>query len=247
MDIRLPIAEAHPEVERAKRLAHLVGFGSWLVGAILFAVACWLREPVLFAVSLVWYILLAAIVAAVAAIPRKRQAELDQAWARSFRELAIRDDLTGLHNRRYFHSELDAQIRTCREQGRPLSIALIDLNDFKSINDSFGHAAGDLALRIAGQAILDASPPGATVARTGGDEFAVIMPGKSQAEGEAAAARIRSGIESANFVVDGAGGGRGRIHATVGVATLGNDADPGALLQEADTALYSGKRALRAA
>jgi diguanylate cyclase (GGDEF)-like protein len=123
---------------------------------------------------------------------------------------------------------------------------MIDLDDFKSINDSFGHPTGDVALRIAGQAIVDVAPPGATVARTGGDEFAAIMPGVSREEAEQVAARIRYAVAAANFVVDSPPGGRGRIRATVGTATLGEDFDPGHLLQEADSALYAGKRRLAA-
>ncbi len=193
-----------------------------------------------------WYLAIAAIVNVVAQIPRKRQALLDQEWGRRFQELAARDDLTGLHNRRYFNSELEDQYRTCKEAGRPLTIALVDLNDFKRINDTFGHAAGDMALRIAGQAILDASPAGATVARTGGDEFAIIMPDRTRADGEMVAGRIRSALEAANFVIEGAATGRGAIQATVGVATLTAGLDPSGLLQEADSSLYHRKRLQRA-
>ncbi len=240
-------AGMHPEVERAQRFAWIAGLGSWLVGLVLFAVACAWREPWLFGAFLGWYVLMTAIVALTAVTPRKRQSKIDRETARKFRDLSEHDDLTGLYNRRYFNAELDAQIAVCKEQRVALTIGLIDLNDFKSINDSFGHAAGDMALRIAGQAILDASPRGSTVARTGGDEFAVIMPGVPRDGAENVAARIRHAIEAANFVIDGLTGGRGRIHATVGMATLGENSDPSQLLQEADSALYEGKRALRAA
>jgi diguanylate cyclase (GGDEF)-like protein len=247
MDIRTVPSQGHPEVEHAMRVARFVGFGSWVVGGVFFGAAALFREPWLFGAFAGWYLAMAAIVNVVAAVPRKRQAALDQEWGHRFQELAIRDDLTGLHNRRYFNSELEEQFHLCKQAGLPLTIALVDLNDFKSINDTFGHAAGDMALRIAGQAILDSSPRNATVARTGGDEFAVIMPDRSRAEGDAVAARIRLALEATNFVADGNAGGRGKIHATVGVATLGEGLDTRGLLQEADSSLYKRKRAQRAA
>ncbi|MGE3074757.1 MAG: GGDEF domain-containing protein [Dehalococcoidia bacterium] len=247
MDIRsVPVGD-HPEVEQAMRMSRIFGFGSWGVGLVIFGTACFFREPWLFAAFGAWYAAIAVIVSVVAQVPRKRQAILDKEWGRRFQELATRDELTGLHNRRYFNLELEEQFVTCKEQARPLTLALVDLNDFKSINDTFGHAAGDMALRIAGQAILDSSPGGATVARTGGDEFAIIMPNRSRADGEAVASRIRAALESVNFVVEGGGSGRGAIQATVGVATLSSGHDPSGLLQEADSSLYERKRTQRAA
>ncbi len=247
MDLRSPVAESYPEVERAARRARIVGFGAWLVGWAIFAAACWWSEPWLFVAFGAWYFMLAALITWVASIPRRRQRAMDQEWTRKFRDMAIHDDLTGLYNRRYFNAVLETQIAECRASRLPLTIALVDLNDFKSINDSFGHLAGDMALRIAGQAILDASPPNATVARTGGDEFAVIMPGKSATEAEAIASRIRYAVEASNFIVEGVRGGRGHIQAAVGVATLAELAGPEDLLQLADNALYSRKRELRQA
>lgn len=232
----------HPEVEQAARFARVAGFGSWLVGWALFALACYTRESWMFWAFAGWYLAMAVIVSLVAAIPRNRQSRIDREMSHRFRVLSEHDDLTGLFNRRFFNGELDRQIAICRGGRVPLSIGMIDLDDFKSINDSFGHPTGDMALRIAGQAILDVSPSGATVARTGGDEFAIIMPGVTRDEADTVATRIRHAVEAANFVVDGPLSGRGRIRATVGMATLGENADPGHLLQEADSALYARKR-----
>ncbi len=228
------------------KLAKVVGFGSWLVGWVLFALTAVVREPWMFWTFAGWYLAMAVATSSVTAIPRRRQAAIDRELWRRFRELSEHDDLTGLYNRRYFNGELERQLAACRAAATPLSIAMIDLDDFKSINDSFGHPTGDMALRIAGQAIVDVAPPGATVARTGGDEFAAIMPGVSRDEAAQVATRIRQAVEAANFVVDSPLGGRGRIRATVGMATLGGDFDPGHLLQEADSALYAGKRRMAA-
>ncbi|MBK8561698.1 GGDEF domain-containing protein [Candidatus Amarobacter glycogenicus] len=240
-----PVFE-HPAVERASQIARLIGFGCWLIGLVIFAAACLSGEPVLFAAFGAFYVSLAGIVGVTATVPRKRQAALDREWGRRFQELAIRDELTGLHNRRYFNSELESQFRRCQSDGAPLSIALVDLNDFKSINDTFGHAAGDVALRVAGRAILAAAPADATVARTGGDEFAILMPGKSRDEGEVIANAVRNALESARFMAD-LTQQHGQIRATVGIATLDAHAEPSALLHQADVALYSRKRAAKAA
>lgn len=239
-------SETHPDVEWATKFAKVAGLGSWLIGWVLFGLAELLRQPWLSWSFAAWYLALAVIISTVVAVPRRRQAAIDRELSRRFRELSEHDDLTGLYNRRYFNGELERQLTACRAAATPLSIAMIDLDDFKSINDSFGHPTGDVALRIAGQAIVDVAPPGATVARTGGDEFAAIMPGVSRDEAEQVAARIRYAVAAANFVVDSPPGGRGRIRATVGTATLGEDFDPGHLLQEADSALYAGKRRLAA-
>ncbi len=243
LDINDPIAR-HPEVQRATLLARIAGLSAWFIGLCIFAAASVTRETWLFVVFAGWYVVIAGVAVVVAAVPRRRQAVLDQEWARRFHELAIRDELTGLYNRRYFNAELQSQIAACRGAGEPLSIALVDLDDFKSINDTFGHAAGDMALRVAAEALLAAAPPRATVARTGGDEFAVILPQFSIAQAEPVAARMRAALAAASFVVNGVTAVPGRVRAAVGLATMGPSANPDHLLNQADTALYAMKRAL---
>src|SRR6185295_4728421 len=211
MDLRSPIAEPNPAVERAVLYSRIAGFAAWAVGLAVFAAAWRTRADGWFVAFAGCYVAMAAIVVVVSKIPRVRQREADLAWAARYHELAIHDDLTGLFNRRFFTHELDMRIAESRVSGQPLTIALIDLNDFKSINDSFGHAAGDLALQLAGQSIVAAAGAEAVVARTGGDEFAVILPGHTLIEGTIMADGLRVALETSSYNFNVSQGGKGWI------------------------------------
>ncbi len=111
------------------------------------------------------------------------------------RELAIRDELTGLHNHRYFQDQLETEITRCRRYGHPLSLLLLDLDFFKKVNDTYGHPAGDHVLREVGNTLGNLIRTSDTVARYGGEEFAVILPETATTGGKVLAQRIRRGIE----------------------------------------------------
>ncbi|HEX8359476.1 MAG TPA: GGDEF domain-containing protein [Longimicrobium sp.] len=171
---------------------------------------------------------------------RRQRNELGAARAELTR-LALTDALTGLANRRHFDDVLAAELsRADRHQG-VLSLAIIDLDHFKAFNDRYGHPAGDAALSAVG-ALLRARVRGHdTVARLGGEEFAVLMVG---ACGEAAwrtAERIRQSVTEHAF---GAGGTH--ITVSIGLATApGDGSTPAELVREADRALYRAKAAGR--
>lgn len=242
MDLRSPIAEPDAAVDRAVLYSRIAGFAAWSVGWAVFGVAWSTGADGWFVAFAGWYVAIAAIVVVVSKIPRVRQSEADRAWAARYHELAIHDDLTGLFNRRFFTHELDRRIAESRESGEPLTIALIDLNDFKSINDSFGHAAGDLALQLAGQSIQAAAGPEAVVARTGGDEFAVILAGHTLKAGTIMADALRVALETSSYNFNVSHGGSGWIRAAVGLAALNEFSEAQQLLHQADSALYETKR-----
>ena len=113
------------------------------------------------------------------------------------RELSERDPLTSLWNRRGLERVLQREQRQCRRSGRPLSTLLIDCDDFKRVNDRFGHAAGDRMLRRLGRVLQVELRPRDAAARVGGDEFVVLLPDTDLRGAHAIAERLRARIEEA--------------------------------------------------
>jgi len=111
------------------------------------------------------------------------------------RELAIRDELTGLYNHRYFQDQLEVEITRCQRYGHSLSLLLLDLDFFKKVNDTYGHPAGDHVLREVGTSLSNLVRTNDTVARYGGEEFAIILPETQTTGGKVLAQRVRRGIE----------------------------------------------------
>jgi diguanylate cyclase (GGDEF)-like protein len=162
-----------------------------------------------------------------------RQAEL--------RELAERDPLTGLGNYRVLHERLEYELVRHQRTERRLAILLIDLDRFKQVNERFGHGAGDDVLRRVARALVSAVRAQDTVARQGGDEFAVLAP---ETDGEGAtmlAARIRERVGHEQFAGQ-------QVGATIGVAVFPDDGDSSQhLLADADSRLIARKERARAA
>jgi diguanylate cyclase (GGDEF)-like protein len=105
-------------------------------------------------------------------------------------DVATRDELTQLQNRRFYYERLAAELERAESQKRPLSILMVDVDDLKAINDEFGHLVGDLVLRSFARTLNQASDERYVTARLGGDEFAVIMPGADRHQAEAFALRL---------------------------------------------------------
>jgi diguanylate cyclase (GGDEF)-like protein len=149
------------------------------------------------------------------------------------------DSLTGLPNRHYLMAMLAQQIRQARRESRMLAVLYIDLDRFKRVNDTLGHAAGDLLLRKAANRIRRSVRDGDIVARLGGDEFTVVLPSVKEAADAGSVARTLIAALNRPFQIAGsamyAGG-------SVGIALFPKDGDRGAeLLKKADTALYRAK------
>jgi diguanylate cyclase (GGDEF)-like protein len=156
------------------------------------------------------------------------------------RQLAELDSLTGLFNRRAFQESLAREIARARRYERRLALVLLDLDDFKRINDTAGHLTGDAVLAEVGRRILAIVRATDIACRFGGDEFAVILPESTRADGDLLADRIVRTLAAAT--VDKAG----PIHASAGVAELAADGTAADLFERADVALYRAKNAGKA-
>jgi diguanylate cyclase (GGDEF)-like protein len=151
--------------------------------------------------------------------------------------LSVTDDLTQLFNSRFLHLALRRETKRSARSGRPLSLLFIDLDGFKSINDSHGHLCGSRALVEAANVIRNSARETDVVARFGGDEFSVVLPDTGPEGAIAVAERVRAHIAAHPFL---AGDGLDiHLTASVGVATLPDAAASAeALIQAADLAMY---------
>lgn len=171
---------------------------------------------------------------------RQRARELQAELA----ERAVRDSLTDLHNRRYFESFLEAELGRIRRYGGTCTLALLDLDDFKQYNDTYGHQAGDRLLQELAEILREEFRTGDVVARYGGEEFAVIMVNTGREAAFQAADRARRRIEETEFDADDVPGTGRHITASFGLAVAPADAhDVETLVELADEALYRAKRA----
>lgn len=151
--------------------------------------------------------------------------------------MAETDQLTGLANRRRTLQLIDRTLAAARSTAQPMSVAIFDIDHFKAINDTFGHAAGDVVLQHVASAAQGAVRTGDVVGRIGGEEFVVILPGAAVFIALAVAERLRKAIETCPDLA-----GMQAATISVGVATLRGDEDVEALMRRADLALYEAKR-----
>jgi diguanylate cyclase (GGDEF)-like protein/PAS domain S-box-containing protein len=150
---------------------------------------------------------------------------------------AVHDPLTGLANRLLLRDRLEHALARSEREGSETGVLFVDLDNFKQVNDAYGHAAGDAVLVELGERLRTAVRPADTVARLGGDEFVVICEQSEQAAALALARRLKDAIRRPLT----AGGVQRRLSASIGIA-LGHT-DPDALLGDADTAVYRAKAA----
>ena len=155
------------------------------------------------------------------------------------KETSFKDEVTGLYNRRFFSLRLEEEISRFRRFNHPVSVVVLDLDGFKSINDEFGHAVGDETLRDIAQILMKHSRGINVVSRYGGDEFAVLLVETSKTGARLYAERIRHVVATFPF-------SHGKnVTASFGVSSLPDDeaTTSEGLFRAADEALYAAKRA----
>ena len=173
-------------------------------------------------------------------------------------QLALTDGLTGLYRRQPFLEQLARELARASRSKEPVSLLMLDLDNFKQYNDTHGHPAGDAALKAVAQIIRAAAPLEGLCARYGGEEMAIILPNASRDHGKAMAERIRRGVESLGEPRDSTqakvhggveadtpslGGG---VTVSIGLAVFPEDAQSDTeLIRRADERLYQAKRAGR--
>jgi diguanylate cyclase (GGDEF)-like protein len=154
---------------------------------------------------------------------------------REARQLADLDALTGLHNRRYFHETLGREVARAHRYDRQLALIVLDLDDFKAINDRIGHLAGDAVIAESAERVRDVVRSADIACRVGGDEFAVIMPESTLADADQLYRRLQAAVSARPI------GQAGRLSFSAGVAELKPEDDPTGFFERADEALYRAK------
>jgi len=150
----------------------------------------------------------------------------------------LTDALTGIPNRRAYDQKLSEEFSRARRTSAPLSLLLIDIDNFKDYNDNFGHPAGDTALQAVSRVLMSSLRPYDFLARYGGEEFAIILPATDLADAITVAERVRGLVAGSDFP-------HRKLTISLGVSRLDVEAGPRALVQAADNGLYRAKSAGR--
>lgn len=158
--------------------------------------------------------------------------------------MMITDGLTGIHNKRYFLEALEREIVRSQRHRRPLSLAILDIDRFKQLNDTYGHLAGDAVLREMCNRIKTTIRKDEVFARYGGEEFVVVLPEATHKDALGVAERLRLLVADIPFIIDSV-----QIQVTISIGLSqtcgGEDIDSATLLARADQNLYQAKRSGR--
>jgi diguanylate cyclase (GGDEF)-like protein len=159
------------------------------------------------------------------------------------KRIAVLDGLTGLFNRRAFTKELARAVKRQDRQGGSFALVILDIDHFKKLNDTFGHPAGDEALKKVAATLTSVMREDDVAARYGGEEFAIILPGSDETGAMNLAERLREALPKNPFIHEGT---QLKVEASFGVAVWpAAGASPEAILSAADRALYAAKGAGR--
>jgi two-component system cell cycle response regulator len=177
-------------------------------------------------------------------IRRKKYQEALRSNYQESVSMAVVDSLTRLYNRHYLDTHLKNLVRQAGEQGRALSLMIMDMDHFKSVNDTYGHDVGDEVLKQLSGIIMNTIRSADLAARYGGEEFVILMPETDAARAFEAAERLRRNVEIHGFAVNHADSPIKKT-VSIGYATMNTNDTPESLLKRADVALYEAKNSGR--
>ena len=233
---------------------------SWVLVLLALAVACWTvlgsrvaGQEAGVTIELAGVVALATGGLFLAWYVRHRNVQVERAYSahleelsQRLRNLAYQDSLTDLYNHRYFYEQLSHEVERAQRYGRPVSVILLDLDNFKDVNDTYGHLMGDKLLALMGQVIRDQVRAADIPARYGGDEFAIILPDTPRAAAEATAQKLARAIATGQTNA-GSMSESLPLSASYGVACCPDEARTvSELLQAADEGVYAAKAASQA-
>ncbi len=171
----------------------------------------------------------------------RSEIEALQASLTEAQEIGLLDPLTKIGNRRHFDITLEKAVAEAITTKTPLCLVMSDIDNFKYVNDTFGHTVGDEVLKMFARLLQDNVRDGDTVARFGGEEFAVILPRTAQESATSLAERVRRQCEARQLKVRTTGEPMGKLTASFGVAQLREGETPDMLVERADAKLYEAK------
>lgn len=175
----------------------------------------------------------------------RREIELLRETLEAVRIDSLTDPLTGISNRQHFEEMLVQAIVDARAHKRPLALIVLDIDHFKRFNDTYGHLTGDQVLRLVGVTMRERVRRKATLARFGGEEFGVILPGATLDAARATAEEIRENVMSRELVKRSTGESLGKVTISLGIATFRSSDSSISLLERADQCVLGAKRAGR--
>jgi len=170
---------------------------------------------------------------------RKRAEEALRASEERYRDLSIVDDLTQLYNSRHFYDQLKMEIDRVNRYGQPLTLLLLDLDDFKAFNDAYGHVEGDQVLMRLGQVVKRCLRQTDSAYRYGGEEFTILLTMATSKDGAVTAERIRTEFKKENF--SPAPGQDVHVTVSIGLAQYKSEEDMKAFVNRVDQLMYQAK------
>ncbi len=171
---------------------------------------------------------------------RKRMEEALRDSEKRYRELSIVDDLTQLYNSRHFYFQLKIELDRSNRYEQPLTLLLLDLDDFKAFNDAYGHVEGDQVLKRLGQVVKRCLRVTDLAYRYGGEEFTILLPMTTSADGAVTAERIRTEFKKESF--SPAPGQDAHVTVSIGIAQYKQQEEMKAFVHRVDRLMYQGKK-----